>query len=144
MTRPKRSLDTCPAVISLFFSDEQKGSHTVQYHCPDPVKLEFYGVVLLKLLEAIHVGTVFKLKRHDSNHNSGDGSRDFNHQAATLRWSVVISLATIHPTLGYKIGQECRILAAPKKKNYCTLHITCVLLLLIPEFVAYRIVCTIF
>ena len=65
-------------------------AHTAQYHCLGPPKSKFYSVGPLKLLGAIHVGTKFKLKHHDSNHNpqtrKGDGSRDFYHQAATLRW----------------------------------------------------------
>ena len=112
------------------FFYEQKRSHMAEYHCPDPLELQFYGVGLPKLLEAIHVSTVFKLKRHDSNHNprtcKGDGSRDSYHQAATLRWFAVISLAIIHPTLGYKIGQECRILAAQKKKLLHLAHYLCI------------------
>ena len=87
-------------------------------------------MVPLKLLEAMHEGTVFKLKHHGSNHNlqtrKDDGSRDSYHQAATLRWSAVISLAIIHPTLGYKIGQECRILAAQKKKLLHLAHYLCI------------------
>ena len=51
-------------LVSFFFFliylyEQKKRAHMVRYHCPGPLKPEFYHMGPLKLLGAIHLGTTF-------------------------------------------------------------------------------------
>ena len=45
--------------FKFIYMNKKKRAHMVRYHCPGPLKLEFYRMGPLKLLGAIHLSTTF-------------------------------------------------------------------------------------